>query len=151
MSTRAVQCVLENIEAVSLADLKKAVHELKPTTCTRDAVPAKILKEAIDIIGEKKVVRYKDRHKEARLGTEEEPESDWGRPTGSKPPADTDGGAGGSPHRNGVFRRYHRWGRYRQHSWPQRPGGISPSALSRCKWGKPRPVHQSPVRHGQGS
>ncbi|KAJ8014459.1 hypothetical protein DPEC_G00040450 [Dallia pectoralis] len=51
MSTRAVQCVLENFEAVSLADLKKAVHELKPTTCTLDAVPAKILKEAIDIIG----------------------------------------------------------------------------------------------------
>lgn len=53
------------------------------------------------------MVRYKDRHKEARLGTEEEPESDWGRPTGSKPPADTERGAGGSPHRNGVFRRYH--------------------------------------------
>ncbi|KAJ8004347.1 hypothetical protein DPEC_G00158230 [Dallia pectoralis] len=24
-------------------------------------------------------------------------------------------------------------------------------SLSRCKWGKPRPVHQAPVHHGQGS
>jgi len=41
----------ENFEAVSLADLKKYVHELEHTTCTLDIVPAKILKEAIDIIG----------------------------------------------------------------------------------------------------
>ncbi|CAM4712096.1 unnamed protein product [Leuciscus chuanchicus] len=51
MSSRAAQCVLENFEAVTLADLKKAVHELKPTTCPLDAVPDRILKEAIDTIG----------------------------------------------------------------------------------------------------
>ncbi|XP_034151249.1 NAC-alpha domain-containing protein 1-like [Esox lucius] len=32
-----------------------------------------------------------------------EPESDWGWPTRSKSPADTERGAGGSPHRNGAF------------------------------------------------
>ncbi|GAA6069360.1 RNA-directed DNA polymerase from mobile element jockey-like, partial [Tachysurus ichikawai] len=51
MSTRAAQCVLENFDTVTLVDLKKAVHELKPTTCPLNAVPARILKEAVDIIG----------------------------------------------------------------------------------------------------
>ncbi|KAI5617525.1 hypothetical protein C0J50_22903, partial [Silurus asotus] len=48
MSTCAAQYVLD---AVILVDLRKAVHELKPTTCPLDAVPARILKEAVDIIG----------------------------------------------------------------------------------------------------
>ncbi|KAI2660342.1 RNA-directed DNA polymerase from mobile element jockey [Labeo rohita] len=47
----AVQCVLENFETVTLMDLKKAVHELKATICPLDAVPARIMKEAIDIVG----------------------------------------------------------------------------------------------------
>ncbi|KAF7697718.1 hypothetical protein HF521_004228, partial [Silurus meridionalis] len=51
MSTCAAQCVLENFDAVTLVDLRKAVHGLKPTTCPLDAVPARILKEAVDIIG----------------------------------------------------------------------------------------------------
>ncbi|KAI5106744.1 protein lifeguard 3 [Silurus meridionalis] len=42
------QHFLNNFDAVTLVDLKKAVHELKPTTCPLDAVPARILKEAVD-------------------------------------------------------------------------------------------------------
>ncbi|KAI2645502.1 putative RNA-directed DNA polymerase from transposon BS [Labeo rohita] len=49
--SQAVQCVLENFETVTLMDLKKAVHELKATICPLDAVPARIMKEAIDIVG----------------------------------------------------------------------------------------------------
>ncbi|KAI5608745.1 hypothetical protein C0J50_12193 [Silurus asotus] len=51
MSTCAAQFVLENFDAVTLVDLRTAVHELKPTTCPLGAVPARILKEAVDIIG----------------------------------------------------------------------------------------------------
>jgi len=47
----AVALSTPNFEAVSLADLIKAVKELKSTTCTLDAVPAKIMNEASDIIG----------------------------------------------------------------------------------------------------
>ncbi|KAL1268809.1 hypothetical protein QQF64_034172 [Cirrhinus molitorella] len=49
--SQAAQCVLENFETVTLMDLKKAVHELKATICPLDAVPARIMKEAIDIVG----------------------------------------------------------------------------------------------------
>ncbi|KAL0174050.1 hypothetical protein M9458_030018, partial [Cirrhinus mrigala] len=49
--TQAAQCVLENFETVTLMDLKRAVHELKATICPLDAVPARIMKEAIDIVG----------------------------------------------------------------------------------------------------
>lgn len=48
--SQATQCVLENFELVSVVDLKKAVHDLKPTSCPLDTVPARILKEAIDIV-----------------------------------------------------------------------------------------------------
>jgi len=43
--------MLEDFDTVTLEDLKIAVHELKPTTCPLDAIPARILKEAIDIVG----------------------------------------------------------------------------------------------------
>ncbi|KAL0163779.1 hypothetical protein M9458_039532, partial [Cirrhinus mrigala] len=49
--SQAAQCVLENFETVTLMDLKRAVHELKATVCPLDAVPARIMKEAIDIVG----------------------------------------------------------------------------------------------------
>lgn len=50
-SIPAVQFIFDEFAAVSLADLKRVVQELKATSCPLDTVPAGIMKEAINTLG----------------------------------------------------------------------------------------------------